>query len=239
MRIIPAIDLLDGKVARLINGDYSKRIYYEKDPLELAQSYCEQGAELIHLVDLDGARTGSMKNIGVIKKISSQFPVQVGGGIRDAVTAEQLFSMGVSRIVVSSIAFDNGEVFSSICSRFPRRIVLSLDISEQKIMTSGWLDSAGSAASVLDGVNNDPRFKEIVVSDIRKDGTLGGADQDFFKRVVALLPNKKVIAAGGVSSVDDVLRLKGTGLSGAIVGRLLLEEKAQLRDLISAGGNQP
>ena len=221
MKIIPAIDLIDGKCVRLIQGDYNQKTIYSDNPLEVAKKFVDDKAELIHVVDLNGAKEGKLINVDIIKKlVENNIPVEIGGGIRDNETIEMLFNIGVKRIILGSIAVINKNFLAEAIKRYgSEKIVLGLDCRNGYVNINGWLEE-----SKLKDIDMASIFKNfggvnIIYTDISKDGMMTGANFDAIKRLVNLYPELKIIASGGISSIDDIIKCKKIGCDGVIIGK--------------------
>jgi phosphoribosylformimino-5-aminoimidazole carboxamide ribotide isomerase len=232
MLIIPAIDLQDGCVVRLVQGRTDKKIY-SRDPLKTAKHWVKQGAELLHVVDLDGAFTGALKNLHVVKGIAqiSKVPVEFGGGVRDIETIERLINYGVWRVVLGTKAATDSEFLKKVFRRFQDRIIVSIDAKKDNVLIKGWKD-AHKKRDVIGFAQNLKAlgFKQVIYTDTLKDGTLSGPNIAGIKLLLKET-GLKVIASGGISSLDDVYKLKKfekQGLTGIIIGKALYEGKFTL-----------
>lgn len=234
MHIYPAIDLRAGKAVRLRQGDYDRETVFHDDPVIVAKQWVDQGADRLHLVDLDGAKAGKPVNGEVVRRIieSVTVPCQLGGGIRTDADLETVFSWGVRWAVLGSRAVREPAWCRTMAERYPDRIVLGVDARNGLIATDGWLET--STVTVVDLVRqleSSPLFA-VVFTDIAKDGMMAGPN-------VESLVNLKnatrlnVIASGGVCTVDDVTTLRRQGLYAAIVGRALYEGAVRLPDLLA------
>ena len=237
MDIIPAIDLRGGKCVRLLRGDFSQEEIFSEFPENVAQSWVENGATLIHVVDLDGALNGSQQNFHSIAKIAeiTNALIQVGGGIRDFETAQKLMNIGVSRLVLGTTAIENPEFVELLINRYtPRAIVVALDVRGRNMATRGWIkDSQTSFPDLVDkmttlGVN---RF---ILTDIQRDGTLTEPNYATLEELVSLT-RANVIASGGISSLEQLSYLSTIGVEGAIIGKALYTGAINLRKAIEAG----
>ncbi|NDC82946.1 1-(5-phosphoribosyl)-5-[(5-phosphoribosylamino)methylideneamino]imidazole-4-carboxamide isomerase [bacterium] len=233
--VIPAIDLLGGKVVRLTQGDYSQVENYPFSPAEIAQRFQAAGATRIHVVDLDGAKDGFLVNGDVIHDIRQAVDctIELGGGIRSLETASQLLAMGVNYIILGSLLVKQFELAHDIIHRFPGRVIAGLDAKNGQVATEGWLDLAHITAVDLIARLNEYPLGGIIYTDISKDGTLAGPNLDQLRDVasVARLP---VIASGGVGSrdhIDAVRGLSSLGIHGVIVGKAVLGGHISLTDL--------
>ena len=236
--VFPAIDLIDGRCVRLLQGEYSNEIEYNDDPISQAVSFQEEGASWIHIVDLDAARTGIANNASVIENIVSrlEIPVQVGGGIRNLEAAHSVFDLGVTRIVIGTAAIDNPSLVEEATSI--GRVAVGIDLRNEKVAVHGW-----KTKTVLSYSDLFERFEEVdvdayIVTHIERDGTLEGPDIDAYKKLISST-TKNVIASGGVGSINDLRNLSelsanGRTLRGVIVGRAFYEDKFSLSEAIEA-----
>ncbi len=235
MLVIPAIDLKDGKVARLTRGDFKFEKIYSDDPIGTAKKWEAAGARRIHLVDLDGAVSGAFKNLPLIEKIikAVKVPVELGGGVRSQEVIEDALSKGISYVIIGSRLVD--ESFSKIIiKKFGNKLIMGVDARNGKVAVSGWKET-----TEIDYVEFIKRLegqgaRTVIFTDIAKDGMLQGPNMEATKRVLDET-SVEVIASGGVSSIDDLLKLKRLevkGLVGAIVGKALYENKLDLKEAI-------
>jgi phosphoribosylformimino-5-aminoimidazole carboxamide ribotide isomerase len=242
MDLYPAIDLRDGRAVRLYQGDYGRETVYNDDPVAQAVAFAEAGAAWIHVVDLDAARSGTPRNREIIAAIADavSVPIQTGGGIRDEASADALFAVGVSRIVLGTAALEQPELVRSLASRMS--VAVGLDARGREVAVRGWEE--GSGRDILDVAKEfaDAGVEALIVTEIGRDGTLSGPDLVGLGDVLDAteLP---VIASGGVGSLDDLraldgLRSGGRRLSGAIVGRALYEGSFSLGDALAASGDR-
>jgi phosphoribosylformimino-5-aminoimidazole carboxamide ribotide isomerase len=236
--IIPAIDLLDKRVVRLFQGDYSKTRFYDLNPVDQVQKYTAAGAEIVHIIDLEGARDAENRQLELIKQIvaGTDARLQVGGGIRSVQDVDDLLTIGVERVIIGSLAINEPDLVGSWMERFGNEhIVLALDVSIDKqgnktLPTKGWQkDSGKSLEQTLDSYSN---AKHILCTDISKDGTLTGSNTALYKDVVKVYSNLKWQASGGTGTLDDIAALPSTGVTGVIVGRALLDGKFTLEEAI-------
>lgn len=232
MLIIPAIDLRDGKVVRLFQGKFNQEKVYSSDPVKAARHWAKQGAKFLHIVDLDGASSGAPKNLEVLKEIVTQvgIPVEFGGGVRNMATISRLLSLGVQRVILGTKAAADGEFLKKARKKFGEKIIVSIDAKNGKVLTQGW--NRGAAKTTLDFAQElkGIGFKQIIYTDISRDGTLSGPNISGIKELLKLT-GLKVIASGGVSDLKDLVklkRLKKQGLVGVIIGKALYEGKFTL-----------
>jgi len=236
VQIWPAIDIRGGKCVRLKQGDFARETVFGEDPASMARHWVSQGAECLHLVDLDGARTGSVANETAVLAIlqAVDVPCELGGGIRDETTIERLLDAGLSRLVVGTQAIQHPEWFRQVCRRFPGKLVLGIDARDGRVATHGWLQTTAIEATRLARQFAEEPIAAIVYTDIATDGMMGGpnvAAMAAMKRAVGC----PVVASGGVTTVDDVARLAEAGMDGCIIGRALYEGTIMLSEAIQAG----
>ena len=235
MLVIPAIDLRDGKCVRLKQGDYAQETIYSDHPWKMALDWDVQGAQYLHLVDLDGAKTGRIENSAAIKGILDKVkvPCELGGGIRDEKTIAEALSWGIDRVIIGTKAIQDPQWLFNMTLAFPKKIALGIDAKDGKIAVAGWLEvSQITVEQFLDKVNDWP-LAAIIYTDISKDGMLSGPNVE----TTAFLASKAkplVIASGGVSSVNDIKNLKIAGVKAAIVGKALYDGKMTLQNALEA-----
>lgn len=233
MRIIPAIDIIDGKCVRLTKGDYSTKKTYNENPLEVAIEFEANGIEYLHLVDLDGAKSNQIINYKVLEQIASKTSLKIdfGGGLKSDKDVEIAFQSGANQITGGSIAVKNPAIFKNWITKYGAdKIILGADCNDRKIATSGWLET--SEIDVVDFIKQYEQegIKHVVCTDISKDGMLQGASNDLYKEIINKT-NVKLIASGGVSCINDLLLLQQMGCEGAIVGKAIYEGKILLKEL--------
>lgn len=233
MRIIPAIDVIDGKCVRLSQGDYDTKKVYNENPLEVAKEFEAHGIQYLHLVDLDGAKAHEIVNYKTLEKIAAQTNLKIdfGGGVKSQKDIQIAFSSGASQITGGSIAVKNPELFTAWISEFGSdKIILGADCKDRKIATQGWLES--SELDVVDFIKTyvEKGIEYVICTDIAKDGMLQGASNDLYQEILAAT-KVKLIASGGVSSMQDLEELRKIGCKGAILGKAIYEDKISLKDL--------
>ena len=238
MELYPAIDLRGGRFVRLHQGDYGAETVYGDDPVSVARRFADAGAPWIHMVDLDAALTGSPRNRALVTAVASAVGVRVqaGGGVRDDGAVEGLLAAGVARVVLGTAAMEDPALVSRVASRHPGCIAVSLDARDGELAVRGWTRGAGE--TVLEAVR---RFDEVgvaalVVTDIGRDGTLGGPDLGGLARVLAAT-SVDVVASGGVGTLEDLralgeLDVRGRRLAGAIVGKALYEGRFTVEEAL-------
>ncbi|MFC4077495.1 1-(5-phosphoribosyl)-5-[(5-phosphoribosylamino)methylideneamino]imidazole-4-carboxamide isomerase [Salinithrix halophila] len=236
--LYPAIDLRGGQCVRLFQGDYDAETVYDKDPVAVARRWVEQGAEWLHVVDLDAARSGEPVNLPVIREVVSaiEVPIQVGGGVRDMDRLEALLDLGVARVVIGSAAIDDPDFVQAALARHGDQIALGLDARNGRVATHGWLDDSEVLAEDLAQKMVSLGAETFIFTDISRDGTLSGPNIPAVRNL-ALATGKKVIASGGVKSVSNLLELsryRVEGVEGAIVGKALYTGDVELSEALSA-----
>jgi phosphoribosylformimino-5-aminoimidazole carboxamide ribotide isomerase len=236
VQIWPAIDLRGGKCVRLKQGDFGRETVFGEDPAAVARHWVSQGAECLHLVDLDGARTGSLANETAIVAIvrAAGVPCELGGGIRYEETIRGLLNAGLARLVVGTQAIRQADWFRRMCQRFPGKLVLGIDARDGRVATHGWLETSDMEATQLARQFAEEPIAAIVYTDIATDGMMAGPN------VLAMAAMKQavdcpVVASGGVTTVDDVARLSAVGMDGCIIGRALYEGRIALGEAIRVG----
>jgi phosphoribosylformimino-5-aminoimidazole carboxamide ribotide isomerase len=237
--VFPAIDILAGRAVRLSQGDYERVTVYNEDPVAQAASFAEQGAEWIHVVDLDGAREGVPGNLSVVEAIASRIglPVQTGGGIRTLDTMQRLADAGVSRMVLGTKLATDPEFVREAVSRFGTEgVVAGIDARDGLVAVEGWREGTATAAAELVAELRDLGVRHLVYTDISRDGMRTGVDVDAYE-LIAETAGFPVIASGGVSTLDDFRELAALGpdtIEGAITGRALYEGAFKLKHAIRA-----
>ncbi len=234
MRIIPAIDIIDGKCVRLTQGDYRQKKIYREDPVEVALEFQDADLENLHLVDLDGAKQGHVVNWDVIREIQEKTALNIdfGGGVKTDEEVEQLLDLGVHRINIGSIAVKEPEKFSKWLKKYgAENFVLSADVKGENVSINGWLEDTKFRLFDLVAEFEKNGLEYLTCTDIANDGTLNGPNLGLYKKLVKRFPKLKVVASGGVGSMDDLRELKYTNVYGAIVGKALYEGKIKLTEL--------
>ena len=236
MEIIPAIDLLNGKCVRLNQGNYNEVTKFNSDPVKQAQIWEKQGAKRLHLVDLDGAKTGEPINDQTIKEIkkSISIPIQLGGGIRNIDRAKELFDIGIDRIILGTIAIENPELVRVLSQEYPKRIAVGIDAKEGMVATRGWLKRSEITSLELAKQLNELELAAIISTDISTDGTLEGPNIQALREIAEVSINP-VIASGGIGSINDLISLvdlEHEGIEAIIVGRALYDGSIDLREAI-------
>ena len=244
--IIPAIDLIDGCVVRLHQGDYGARRDYGEDPLTRLQRYQASGAKLLHIVDLTGAKDPKARQIPLLRELlgSLSIPVQTGGGIRSADDVRSLLNAGAARVVVGSAAVKRTDEVAGWMKTFGAdKLVLALDVRINKagnaeVAVSGWQENSGVLMDDLIRAFEPAGLRYVLTTDISKDGTLAGPNTALYAKLAQTFPNIDFQASGGIGSLDDIRAVSHTGAAGVIVGRALLEGKFTLEEAIECWPNE-
>ncbi|MEC9485320.1 MAG: 1-(5-phosphoribosyl)-5-[(5-phosphoribosylamino)methylideneamino]imidazole-4-carboxamide isomerase [Candidatus Izemoplasma sp.] len=233
MIIFPAIDLMGGNVVRLQQGDFKEKTIYSSKPVEIAKAYEKAGATWLHVIDLDGAKTGSQKNDAVVKTIiaNTSLKLQVGGGIRSVKRIETLLNMGVNRVILGTFAIKEMALLPSLTKRFSDQIIVSIDAKDGYVTYHGWQET--SAKRTIDFCQDlsQAGIKTIVYTDIAKDGMMAGPNFNDYQ-ILSEKTNLNVIASGGVSTYNDVIKLSQMDLYGAIIGKALYTEDISIKEAI-------
>ncbi|VAW27274.1 Phosphoribosylformimino-5-aminoimidazole carboxamide ribotide isomerase [hydrothermal vent metagenome] len=234
MRIIPAIDIIEGRCVRLEQGDYSRKKIYDKDPLEFAKQLEGNGFRYLHLVDLDGAKAGKPVNIKVLENICSQtsLVVDYGGGVKDTAALSRVFDNGAQQVTAGSIAVKNPEEVGGWLEQFgSEKIILGADVNDKKVYINGWKTETDWDLFLFLKFYLEKGIQYVVCTDISRDGLLAGSAVELYKEILKSFPTLKLIASGGVSSAEDLGLLQNAGLDGAIVGKALLENKITINQI--------
>ena len=234
MKLFPAIDLLKGKCVRLVKGNFNQKKEFGNDPVKQAKFWEKEGAESIHIVDLDAAKTGLPVNDSSIRMISESIsiPIQIGGGIRSRERIEQLFSYGIDKVIMGTAAIENKKLVKELVLNFPKKIVIGIDANKGKVSTRGWLKDSDTKAIHLIKEFSNLDIANFIITDIDKDGTLEGTNEKFIREALQNT-NIPVIASGGVGSLSDLISLtkfETSGLYGVIVGKALYEKKFTIKE---------
>ncbi|MFT4759045.1 MAG: phosphoribosylformimino-5-aminoimidazole carboxamide ribotide isomerase [Paraglaciecola sp.] len=233
MKIIPAIDIIDGKCVRLTKGDYATKKIYNENPLEVAKEFEANGIQFLHLVDLDGAKSKHIVNYKILEKIARQTSLKIdfGGGLKSDEDLKIAFENGANQITGGSIAANNRAVFLNWLEHYgAEKIILGADCKNRKIATNGWLESSDD--DVVDFIQSYEKegIQSVICTDIAKDGMLAGASNELYVEILRKT-GVKLIASGGVSSMEDLKKLKEIGCEGAILGKAIYENRIALKDL--------
>ena len=233
MKIIPAIDIIDGKCVRLSKGDYDTKKIYHENPLEIAKEFEANGIQYLHLVDLDGAKAKTIKNLKTLEILSSQtnLIIDFGGGIKTRESLESAFNSGANQVTIGSIAVENSEICEEWINEFgAEKLILGADCLDRKVKTSGWIEN--SDLDVIEFIQSYEKkgVIDVICTDISKDGMLEGPSFELYKKILEQ-SDIALIASGGISCLKDLEDLKELGCSGAIIGKALYEGKISLKEL--------
>ena len=235
MRIIPAIDIIDGKCVRLSKGDYETKKIYNENPVEVAKEFEDFGIQYLHLVDLDGAKAKKIINQKVIENIAknTNLIIDFGGGIRSEEDLQKAFDSGAKKVTLGSVAVVNPELCLDWLEKFgAEKLILGADCLDRKIKTSGWLEN--SETDVVDFIKEYQKkgFREVVCTDISKDGMLQGPSTALYQEIIEN-STIELVASGGISNIEDVQKMKEIGCGGTIIGKAIYEGRISLEDLRS------
>ena len=233
MSVFPAIDLVGGEAVRLYKGDFAQKTVYSSAPLEVAKDFCAKGATHVHLVDLDGAKTGEAKNfdlICLIKKQTGLF-VEVGGGIRTQEGIERYLQGGIDRVILGTVAVTEPDFVSSLPASYLNKVAVGVDVKDGFVAIKGWTENSRYTLFDFCKKMQEAGVKTIICTDISRDGAMMGTNHDLY-RELSEKTDMQVVASGGVSSLEDVKRLRARGLYGAIIGKAYYEGAIDLAQAI-------
>lgn len=220
MNIFPAIDLIDGKAVRLLKGDYDKKTVYNDNPLEVVRDFKNKGAKFLHLVDLDGAKSGKTDNIETVKAIVSEggIFVEIGGGIRNIETVDKYFEIGVDRVIIGTAAVNDPEFLKAALSKYGDKIAVGVDIKDGFVAIKGWTQKSEFTLFDFCEKMQNMGVKYLICTDISKDGAMKGTNLKLYSRLSDRF-DMNITASGGVSSMEDIINLRKLNLYGAIIGK--------------------
>jgi len=235
MNIFPAIDLIGGKAVRLFKGDYDQKTVYSDDPAGVAKGFREAGAEYLHLVDLDGAKSGKAENLELISRIirESGLKVEVGGGIRTEETVAQYVEIGVLRVILGTAAVTNRPFLEEMLQKYGDKIAVGVDIKDGMVATHGWMNTSGIDCFDFMADLEKMGVKTVICTDISKDGAMAGTNLELYRRLTERF-NIDLVASGGVSSMADVKALRKMNIYGAILGKALYVGGIDLAEAVAA-----
>jgi phosphoribosylformimino-5-aminoimidazole carboxamide ribotide isomerase len=234
MRIIPAIDIIDGKCVRLTQGDYAQKKIYNENPADVARSFEDAGIKYLHLVDLDGAKAGKVINWKVVEAITAATKLEVdfGGGIKTEEEIQGLFDRGIQQVNLGSIAVKEPMKVKTWIQKFgKRKIILSADVKDEMISINGWQENSAITINAFIKGYLAQGIEFVTCTDISTDGMLSGPNIELYKTLLLTFPQLHLIASGGVSCMDDLIELRRIGVDGVIVGKAIYEGKIQLEEL--------
>lgn len=236
MLIIPAIDIQGGSCVRLKQGNFNDVTIYSDNPVNVAKKWESQGASLIHVVDLDGARKGELMNLKTIKNIADaiKIPIQVGGGIRDEKSIELLLSLGIKRIVLGTIVLEKKTLFGKILKKYSSRIIVALDVKNGALLKRGWSQQTNKDVIKTVQYLETIGIKRFIITDVINDGMLSSPNFDQIKNLKKNI-GSEFIVSGGISTLADIRKLKSIGVKAIIIGKALYENKINLQEAINVG----
>ena len=236
--IIPAIDILNGQVVRLTKGDYNQVEQYKESGIKIAQQYEKEGAQRIHIVDLDGAKDGVLQNLELLKEIRDTTTVEIefGGGVRNKETVKSLIEMGINYIILGSLLINNPRVANDIIESFPGKIIAGIDAKGNQVATEGWIETKGNTVdAVLAQLSNLP-LHGIIFTDIDKDGMMEGPNIDVLEKI-SRQSSHPIIASGGIRDANDIHQIKAietSNIQGCIIGKAILSGHVTLSEIIQS-----
>ncbi|MBQ2330597.1 MAG: 1-(5-phosphoribosyl)-5-[Oscillospiraceae bacterium] len=235
MIILPAIDIIEGKAVRLLRGDYDKKTVYSDDPIKLAIAFHMLGADEIHLVDLEGARDGGTPNFDTVEQIveATELRAEIGGGIRDEETVKKYLDIGVSRVILGTAAVENRPLLRTLAAKYGDRIAVGIDVRDGFAAIKGWKEITNTRLEDLLLELDQMGIKTVICTDISKDGAMSGTNRELYSSLSGKY-RMRLIASGGVSSIEDVAALRDMGLYGAIIGKAIYNGAIDLKEALRA-----
>ncbi len=235
MLIFPAIDLYEGRAVRLYKGDYAKMTVYSEDPAAVARDFAAQGARQMHTVDLEGARDGGTPNLGIIERIAKETGlfVECGGGLRDMAAIDRAFAAGVGRVILGTAAVSDERLLAESVQKYGEKIAVGADLRDGRVAIRGWREDSGLTAEDFLRKVEALGVRTVICTDISRDGAMRGANAELYERLQREF-GLELIASGGVSSLEDVARLRALGLYGAIIGKAYYTGDISLREAVEA-----
>ena len=235
MLIFPAIDLYDGKAVRLYKGDYAQMTVYSENPPEIAETFCQQGADCLHLVDLEGAKTGETPNLDTIKRIRAAAPlfIEVGGGVRSMAVVERYLEAGIDRVILGTAAVTDPVFLREAVETYREKIAVGVDIRDGKVAIKGWTEKSALDAFDFCRELQSLGVQTVICTDISRDGAMQGTNRALYGELSKAF-SLNLVASGGVSSVDDIRALRALDLYGAIIGKAYYTGAIDLREALEA-----
>ena len=235
MIILPAIDLYKGKAVRLYKGDYARMTVYSDDPAAVARAFAAAGAEWVHVVDLEGARDGGTPNLGVVREIArAGLKIELGGGLRSMEAIDAAMDAGAERAVLGTAAVSNRALTEEAAAKYAGRIAAGCDLKNGEVAVRGWTEGSGVSGMDFLGQMLALGIDTAICTDIDRDGAMRGANAALYGAIMDAYPALRLIASGGVSSMEDVLRLKALGLHGAIIGKAYYTGAISIAEAVEA-----
>jgi phosphoribosylformimino-5-aminoimidazole carboxamide ribotide isomerase len=233
VKIYPAIDLYGKKVVRLAKGDYTRMTEYGDDPLEWGRLFRDSGARWLHVIDLEGAQSGKPLHLEALGKlVGLGLRVQYGGGIRDVESIRKVLESGASRVLIGSLLLETERSPAELFSRFGHAVTPAIDIQNGRVALKGWTSLSGTSATAFTRMLVEEGFSTFLFTSIEKDGTLEGPDLSLYSTLRNHFPDIRIMAAGGISSLEDILFLKQAGVDGAVLGKSLYEGRINLKEAL-------
>lgn len=233
MNIYPAIDLYEKKVVRLARGDYTRMTEYGTDPLEWGRLFRDSGVEWLHIIDLEGAQAGKPLHLEVLEKlVGLGLRIQYGGGIRNMESIRKVLESGASRVLIGSLLMEKERSPAELFSRFGHAVTPAVDIRNGRVALKGWTSLSDTSAEAFTRMLVDEGFSTFLFTSIEKDGTLEGPDFQLYSALRNHFPGIRIMAAGGISSLEDILSLKQAGVDGAVLGKSLYEGRINLKEAL-------
>ena len=236
MRLFPAIDLFEGQAVRLYKGDYKQKTVYSDDPVSVALSFRDKGARFIHLVDLEGARSGTTPNFSLVRDIigASGLKAEIGGGIRSSQVVEAYLKAGAMRVILGTAAIENPAFLKDMVNTCGSQIAVGVDVKNGFVATHGWTECSQKTCSQFIAELQDLGVSAIICTDISRDGVLQGPNVELYGSILKEFPGLELVASGGVSCLQDVLQLRDAGMPSAILGKALYEGRLELSQALEA-----
>ncbi|MCB5956145.1 1-(5-phosphoribosyl)-5-[(5-phosphoribosylamino)methylideneamino]imidazole-4-carboxamide isomerase [Enterococcus sp. CWB-B31] len=233
MYVLPAIDIREGEAVRLVKGDFARKTVVNEDPLAQAREFNQSGLQNLHIVDLDGALAGETTNAPLIRQIKSEtgLTIEVGGGIRSMEQIKEYIDSGVDRVIIGSAALKNPKLVKEAVKKYQEKIAVGIDAKNGKVAVSGWLEVSETDYLTMAKEMAEIGVQTIIYTDISKDGTLTGPSFEQYQQLQETVPTVNIIASGGVSSKEDLVKLSEIGVYGAIVGKAFYEGKVTLEEM--------
>ena len=233
MNIFPAIDLKDKNVVRLLRGDYNNMTVYGNNPLEVAKSFEEAGAEYIHMVDLEGAKDGTTPNFDIVASVAKEsgLKVEIGGGIRDEETVKRYIDAGVMRVILGTAAVNDRAFLEKVCAKYSDKIAVGADLKDGKVAVKGWLEDSGVSGMDFLKEMQDLGVKTVICTDISRDGAMQGTNRELYRELSEKF-KMDIVASGGVSTIEDIKALTKMNHYGAIVGKAIYTGDIDLKEAI-------
>lgn len=236
MIVIPAIDIKNGKCVRLVQGDYSKEKIYSDDPLSVAKDFEKQGAKMLHIVDLDAAKDPKKNNREIIERVVKQLfiPIEVGGGVRDKNAAKKLINAGVKQVIIGTMALENPNLFAQVLSLYSNYISVAIDVKDKTLVKRGWIKETNETIEQTIKRLQNLGVKRFVYTDVLRDGMMSEPNYTMIERLRQMI-SAELIIGGGISSIEQLKKLKLLGIDGVIIGKAMYEGKIDVKEAVNVG----